>query len=236
MERADILSSLAASGADTAPEVLTDLAAEFDIPAADLLVIAGHPVPAELLPPQRDAAIMKQFAYRVSHCDHAQLALLADFVRAQPRLDAVAPFVQSTSPYFTPAESGLGAVFNGMIRNRGFGAKELPFVGLSLSTLFGMVSDWRPTPNRRYELCAIAGLLGWRLPDLFAVVGEPYSPDFRPALLCRHVGRVFMAAIPLTTAQLIECAQEADRLSARESHGAWQPVSEGSVAECPDFP
>ncbi|MFE6082679.1 hypothetical protein [Streptomyces virginiae] len=178
---------------------------------------------------------MKQFAYLASHCDHAQLAALEGFVGSLPDIKAPGPFVQPTSPYLTPTESGLAAVFNGMIRNRGFGIRELPFLGLSLSTLRRMVEDWQPTPNRRYELCAIAGPLGWQLPDLFAVVGEPYSPDLRPVQLCRHVGRVFTAAVPLTTSQLIECAQEAGRLSARENHGAWQPVSQGFVAECPDF-
>lgn len=44
MERAIVLSSLAASGTDTAAQRLTELAAELDIPAADLLVVAGHPV------------------------------------------------------------------------------------------------------------------------------------------------------------------------------------------------
>ncbi|WP_327411512.1 hypothetical protein [Streptomyces sp. NBC_01233] len=236
MGRADLLSNLAASGTDTTPETLAELATELDVPPADLLVIAGHPVPAELLPPKRDATITEQFAYRVSHCDHAQLASLEDFVRSLPHLDAPGPFVEPTSPYPTPAESGPAAVFNGLLRNRGFGIKELPFAGLSRSTLRAMVSDWGPTPHRRYQLCAIAGPLGWRLPDLFAVVGEPYSPDFRPAHLCRHVGRVFTAAVPLSTTQLIECAQEADRLSARENHGVWHPVSQGSVAECPDHP
>ncbi|MFJ2778646.1 hypothetical protein [Kitasatospora sp. NPDC087315] len=48
--------------------------------------------------------------------------------------------------------------------------------------------------------------------------------------------RVFTAAVPLTTAQLIETAEEADRLSAREDHGVWQPVSQGFAEECPDFP
>lgn len=68
MERTTILSSLAASGTDTAPQRLTELAAELDIPAADLLVVAGKPVPAKLLPPKRDAGVMRQFAYRVSYC------------------------------------------------------------------------------------------------------------------------------------------------------------------------
>ncbi|MEV7783261.1 hypothetical protein [Kitasatospora sp. NPDC088351] len=48
--------------------------------------------------------------------------------------------------------------------------------------------------------------------------------------------RVFTAAVPLTTAQLIETAEEADRLSVREDHGVWQPVSQGFAEECPDFP
>ncbi|MFF1844930.1 hypothetical protein ACFVW5_07565 [Streptomyces sp. NPDC058232] len=65
MERAIVLSRLVASGTDTAAQRLTELAAELDIPAADLLVVAGHPVPAELLPPERDARVMRQFAYRV---------------------------------------------------------------------------------------------------------------------------------------------------------------------------
>ncbi|MFJ3728481.1 hypothetical protein ACIPYQ_38765 [Streptomyces sp. NPDC090045] len=235
MERIDLLSSLLTSGTDTAPQALAELAAELDVPTADLLVLAGHPVPAELLPPQRDAKITEQFTYRVSHCDHAQLAALEDFVRSLPHLDAPGPFVQPAPRYYTPAESGLGAVFYGLLRNRGFGVKELPFAGLSRSTLFRMVSEWGPSPHRQYQLCAVAGPLGWRLPDLFAAIGEPYSPDLRPAHLCRHVGRVFTAAVPLTTTQLIECAQEADRLSAREDQGVWQPVSQGSVATCPDF-
>ncbi|MFD0120664.1 MULTISPECIES: hypothetical protein [Streptomyces] len=50
MERTNVLSNLAANGSDTAPDVIAELAFEFDIPTADLLVIAGHPVPTELLP------------------------------------------------------------------------------------------------------------------------------------------------------------------------------------------
>ncbi|MCG6500038.1 hypothetical protein [Kitasatospora sp. A2-31] len=236
MERADTLSKLAASGSDTTPQRLTELAAELDMPVADLLVVAGRPVPAELLPPERDAKVMRQFAYRVSHCDHLQLASLEGFVRSLPCAAVQAPFVQPTSPDHRPAETGFAAVLNGLVRNRGFGIRELPFMGLSLSTLFGMASRSEPSPHRRYQLCAVAGPLGWRLPDLFAVADEPYSEELRPVQLCRHVGRLFVAAVPLTTAQLIETTEEANRLSARENHGAWQPVSEGFVAECPDFP
>ncbi|MFD4974265.1 hypothetical protein [Streptomyces sp. NPDC058424] len=236
MERAIILSSLAARGADTAPQQLTELAAELDIPAADLLVVAGHPVPAELLPPERDAKVMRQFAYRVSYCDHSQLAALENFVRTLPRVDAPGAFVQPAWPSRRPAETRFAAVLGGLIRNRGFGIHELPFMGLSLSTLHGMVWRWEPSPHRRQQLCAVAGPLGWTLPDLFAVADEPYSQEFRPVLHCRHLGRLFAAAVPLTTAQLIDTAEEADRLSVREDHGAWQPVSQGFAEECPDFP
>ncbi|MFB7977786.1 hypothetical protein [Streptomyces vinaceus] len=236
MEPADILSQLVARGRGTTPAALIELAAELDLPPADLLVIAGHPVPGELLPPQRDARITKQYASCVSHCDHARLSSLEEFVRSLPRLEAAGPFEQPASTYVTPAESGLAAVFNGLVRNRGFSISELPFLGLSRSTLNGMVSCWGPSPHRRFQLCATAGLLGWRLPELFAVFGEPYSPEFRPVVLCRHVGRVFSAGVFLTDAQLIECAREALRLSASENRGAWQPVSQGFVGECPDFP
>ncbi len=236
MERAIILSSLAASGTGTAPQRLADLAAELGIRVADLLVVAGHPVPSELLPPERDARVMRQFAYRVSHCDHSRLAALEAFVRSLPRVTAPGPFVQPSWPGRRPAETRLATVLGALIRNRGFGVRELPFMGLSLSTLYGMVWRCDPSPHRRQQLSAVAGPLGWTLPDLFAVADEPYREEIRPMLHCHHLGRVFAAAVPLTTAQLIETAKEADRLSVREDRGAWQPVSQGFAEECPDFP
>jgi hypothetical protein len=236
MERATILRSLVASGTDTAPRRLVELAAELGIPAADLLVVAGHPVPAELLPPERDADVMRQFAYRVSHCDHAQLAALEAFVRSLPRVAAPGPSVRPVSPYARPAETRFAATLSGLIGNRGFTIRELPFLGLSLSTLYGMVWRWEPNRYRRQQQCAVAGPLGWALPDLFAVADESYSAELRPMVHCHHLGRVFTAAVPLTTAQLIETAKEADRLSVRADHGAWQPVSQGFAGECPDFP
>ncbi|MFD8705359.1 hypothetical protein ACFV1W_22550 [Kitasatospora sp. NPDC059648] len=232
MERAEILSSLAASGTDTAPERLTELADELDIPAADLLVVAGHPVPAELLPPERDAKVMRQFAYRVSHCNHSQLALLEGFVRSLPRVAASAPFVQPTSPYHRPAETGFGAELSGLIRNRGFGIRELPFTGLSLSTLFGMVSSREPSPHRRYQLCALAGPLGWTLSDLFAVANEPHTGEIRPVQHCHHPGRVFAAVVSLTTAQLIEAA--ADETLFRRLPGLRLAVPYESIRYCTD--
>lgn len=232
-ERAIILSSLAASGSDTAPQRLTELAAEFGVLAADLLVVAGHPVPTELLSSERDARVMRQFAYRVSYCDHSQLAALEAIVRSLPRVAAPEPFVQPMLRGRRPAESRFAAVLAALIRNRGFGIRELPFMGLSLSTLHGMVWRWDPSPHRRQQLSAVAGALGCTLPDLFAVADEPYSEELRPML--HHLGRVFEAAVPLTTAQLIEVSEEAGRLSFRVDHGVRQPVSQGFAEECPDF-
>ncbi|MFC8850312.1 MULTISPECIES: hypothetical protein [unclassified Micromonospora] len=42
-----------------------------------------------------------------------------------------------------------------------------------------------------------------------------------------------MTLSPRTTEQLVRAAREADRLSAREDHGAWRPVSYG-IDDCPD--
>ncbi|MER7681521.1 hypothetical protein [Streptomyces sp. NPDC096934] len=235
MERAIILSELAASGADATPQRLTELATELDIPAADLFVVAGHPVPTELLPPERGARIMAQFAYRASHCDHSQLAALEAFVRSLPHVAASEPSVPPSWPGRRPAETTFAAVLGAMIRNRGFSVRELPFMGLSLSTLHRMVRRWDPSPHHRQQLAAIAGPLGWTLADLFAVADEPHSEELRPMVHCHHLGRVFAAAVPLTTTQLIKAAEEADRLSVREDHGVWQPVSQGFAQECPDF-
>ncbi|MER7913364.1 hypothetical protein [Streptomyces sp. NPDC096068] len=235
MKRATLLTELAASGTGTSLSRLAGLAVELDVPEADLLVLAGRPVPAELLPPERDPETVRRFTHRVAHCDHAQLAALEGFVRALPRVAAPGVRVGPPSPYHRPAETGFAAVLDGLIRNRGFGVRELPFMGLSRSTLYGMVSRREPSPHRRYQLRAVAGPLGWTLPDLFAVAGEPYGEEIRPVLLCRHVGRVFTAAVPLSTAQLAEAAEEADRLSGREDHGVWQPVSQGFAEECPDY-
>lgn len=235
MDRACILSSLAAGGTDTAPRRLTELAAELGLPVADLLVVAGHPVPAKLLPPERDTRVIRRFADSVSHCDHARLAALEAFVRSLPRVAAPEPVGQPAWPGRRPAETRFAAVLGGLIRNRGFGIHELPFMGLSLSTLHAMVWRWDPSRHRRQQLSAVAGPLGWTLPDLFAIADEPYSAQIRPMLHCHHLGRVFTAAVPLTTAQLIESAQEADRLNVREDRGAWQPVSQGFAEECPDI-
>ncbi|MFF2076507.1 hypothetical protein ACFVXG_17320 [Kitasatospora sp. NPDC058162] len=245
MERAEILNKLAVGSAATVPQepaapaalaALATLAAELDLPLADLYVITGRPVPADLLPPERDVKAMEHFAYLASHCDHAQLAALEAFVRALPRTDAPGPFVQPASPHRRPAETGWAAVLNGLLRNRGFGVRELPFTGLSRPTLHQMVSRWEADRHRQFRLRCLAGPLGWTLPDLFALVGEPYSEELRPVVHCRHLGRVFTAAVPLTTAQLLQASEQVHRLRGGRNTGAWQPVSEGFVGQCPDYP
>ncbi|MFC9269752.1 hypothetical protein ACFTXJ_18505 [Streptomyces zhihengii] len=235
MERADILGGIAASGTDTTARRVTERAAELDIPVADLLAVAGHPVPADLLPPERDAEAVRAFAYRASHCDHPQLAALEAFVRSLPRDAAAETGTRLPWPGPRPARTGCSAVLGELIRNRGFGIRELPFLGLSRSTLNMMVERWEPNPHRRQQLSAIAGPLGWTLPDLFAVAGEPYGEGIRPMVHCHHLGRVLAAAVPLTTAQLVDAAAEADRLSARPDQGVWQPVSQGFADGCPDL-
>lgn len=43
--------------------------------------------------------------------------------------------MQPSSPSHNPAETGFAAALDGLIRNRGFAIRDLPFMGLSLSTL-----------------------------------------------------------------------------------------------------
>ena len=57
MERAEILRDLAARGADTDPARCAELAARLGMLVSDLLVVARHPVPADLVPPERDARV-----------------------------------------------------------------------------------------------------------------------------------------------------------------------------------
>jgi hypothetical protein len=105
-----------------------------------------------------------------------------------------------------------------------------PFVGLSRSTIRGKLGGaW----HRLSQLQAVAGPPGWRTADLAALAGGEIQPlDYGP-ILCHHVGAVFLAATHCTTEQLTRAARQADQLSAREDHGAWQPVSYG-IDECPD--
>ncbi|MFF5225451.1 hypothetical protein [Dactylosporangium sp. NPDC000521] len=79
----------------------------------------------------------------------------------------------------------------------------------------------------------MAGPLGWGVEDLTALVGEPLRSLDHGPIRCHHVGAVFLAAVPRTTGQLVRAAHEADRLSAREGHGAWRPVPYG-IGDCLD--
>jgi hypothetical protein len=237
MERADLLRRLAARGADADPARCVELAARLGMLVPDLLVVAGHPVAGDLLPPERDARVMKEFAYRATFCDHAQMAALVDFIRMPPS-EAPEPPLPRAAPrnvYWRPEASYLSTVLYGLIRNRGFGPRELPFMGLSQSTIFGLLSG-RTTAqeHRRFQLSAMAGPLGWKLEDLLAVAGEPTSERGRFVMHCHHLGQVFVAAIGLTTGQLIEAAKQADRLSGRVNR-AWRPFSHGSAIACPDL-
>ena len=53
--------------------------------ASDLMVIAGHPVPAELRPPERDRQVVREFAYRVTFCDHPQMGARRSSTRCRPQ-------------------------------------------------------------------------------------------------------------------------------------------------------
>lgn len=238
VKRTDILRSLVNHGTDTTPPRCAEIAADLDLLTSDALTSAGHPVPTELLPPQRDARVMKGFAYRVSHCNHAQMAALTDFIRTLP----IAPAEPSTSTgparkvYAAPDAGHFALILDGLLRNRGFGPKELPFMGLSLSTIYGsMLTQDRRDEHRWYQLSNVAGPLGWRFEDLTAIAHEPPSERPRYAIHCHHLGQVYIAAIHHTTEQLIEIAKQADRLTERSNQGAWQPVSDGFAKECPDL-
>lgn len=237
MERADILRDLVIRGSDTDPARCAEIAADLGLLTSDILAVAGHPVPANLLPPERGARVVKEFAYRASHCNHAQMAALMDFIHRLP----VVPTESSPPPalgqkvYARPDAGRLATAFDGLMRNRGFGPRELPFMGLSLSTIHGILGRDRHDEHRWFQLSNIAGPLGWRFEDLVAVTDEPPSARPRYAMHCHHLGQLYVEAIRLTEGQLIEVAEQADRLSERPEQGAWRPVGQGFAMECPEL-
>ncbi|MGW4465269.1 hypothetical protein [Micromonospora sp. NPDC004704] len=227
MRRAEVLHDLLGKGRGYDMPRMETLAAELGLPVADVLVVGGNPVPGDLLPPDRDRKVMRAFTYRVTYCNHPQLAALREFLLALP-VEGAAP---EPWPARDPADQDpFPAILHGLMRNRGFGVYEFPFVGLSISTIRGMLGGaW----HRLSQLQAVAGPLGWSTEDLAILAGEPVQPlDYGP-MFCHHVGAVFLAAVPCTTEQLVRAARQADRLSAREDHGAWHPVSQG-IHDCPD--
>ena len=225
-------------GTDTTPERCAQIAADLDLLGSDALTIAGHPVPAELLPPQRDTRVMKEFAYRASYCNHAQMSALIDFIRALPAapFDPATPTDPDPKVYAAQDAGHFATILVGLMRNRGFGPRELPFMGLSLATIYsGMLTHDRRDEHRWFQLSNMAGPLGWRFEDLTVIADEPPSDRGRYAMHCHHLGRVYIAAIRHTTEQLIEIAKQADQLSQRSNHGAWRPVADGFAKECPDL-
>lgn len=227
MTRTVALRDLLDNGRDCNTPRLEAIAAELGLPVADVFVVAGHPVPGDLLPPDRDKTVMRAFAYRVTYCNHPQLAALREFLLAMPDEGAA---LQPRPARDLADPDPFPAVLHGLMRNRGFGVREFPFVGLSISTIRGMLGGaW----HRLSQLQAVAGPLGWSTEDLATLAGEPLRPLEYGPMFCHHVGAVFLAAVPRTTEQLVRAAREADRLSAREDHGAWQPVSVGTY-DCPD--
>ena len=231
MARAEVLHDLVVNGRGHSHERLHELANSLGLLAADVFVIAGQPVPACLLPPARDPKVFSEFTYRVTFCNHAQLAALESFVLSLPQASAepasAVPYDAIAAP---PGTDRFPGIFDGLMRNRGLGVRNMPFTGLSQSTIRGMVSGrWYSV----HQLRAMAGPLGWTFEDLIAVAGQPLGNWAVGGTLCRHVGKVYVAAIPLTSGQLFQAAVEADRLSGREDHGAWKPWN-SDPDPCPD--
>ncbi|GAB2627335.1 hypothetical protein Aab01nite_80650 [Paractinoplanes abujensis] len=183
---------------------------------SDRLVLERQPVPGRLLPPPRAREVVRGYAYRVTFCDHEQLAVLRDFVAA---LEVAEPEQPAAPPGDRPIVAGL-------LRNRGFGLYELPFLGLSRSTVNKMMRSDRNWPTLRH-LKPVADFLDWPLAELAAVGEVPMAPIDDPVFssVCRHVGAIYAAAALLTTEQLVRVGAEADRLSARIDHGVWQPFA-----------
>ncbi|MEU7867119.1 hypothetical protein [Dactylosporangium sp. NPDC049140] len=227
MTRTEVLRDLLSYGRDYDTPRLEELAAELGLPVADVLVVAGHPVPGRLLPPDRDREVMEAFTYCVTYCNHPQLASLREFLLALPDEGATPEPRLARDP---ADPDPFPAILHGLMRNRGFGVYEFPFVGLSISTIAGMLrGKW----HKLGQLQQVAGPLGWSVEDLATLAGEPLQPLEHRPMFCHHVGAVFLAAVPRTTEQLVRAAREADRLSARVDHGIFHPVSQG-IYDCPD--
>lgn len=232
VERADVLRDLVTNGKDHDPARLDELGTKLGMLVSDVLVVAGYPVPVHLLPPPRDREIMRAFAYCVTFCDHAQLASLKSFVFSLPSAGPVPLLpVPQKMEAARPGEDRFPDILGGLMHNRGFEVREMPFTGLSLATIYGMLNGRH---HRLQSLNAMAGPLGWTLEDLAAVADEPLGQFGDCSTLCGHVGQVYMAAIRLTTEQLVQAGKEADRLSGRTDQGSWRPVSHGLGGECLD--
>lgn len=163
MTRAEALRDLVARGRQFDAARLHTLADELGLPLSDILVIAGHPVPAHLLPPARDREILEEFAYRVTFCDHARLEALENYVSCLALSNpASAPEGPEDAEATASGMDRFARIFSGFLRNRGFGVRELPFAGLSRVTVKGMMGSGWP---KLQQLNAMAGPLGWSVED-----------------------------------------------------------------------
>jgi len=134
--RSEILWDLLTNGRRYDTSQLEQHAVRLGLPMADVLVVAGHQVPGRLLPPDREQNALRALAYRVTYCNHGQLAALHEFLSALPALGTP----PAPRPARDPADvDPFPAVLQGLMDNRGFGLRELPFVGLSMSTVRGML-------------------------------------------------------------------------------------------------
>ncbi|RSM84893.1 hypothetical protein DMH04_18675 [Kibdelosporangium aridum] len=209
MTRAEVLQDLLANGTEHSSGTLRRSAAELDLPLADLLVIAGHPVPAHLRPPERDPEAVYAFINRGTYFSHSQLASLKDFVVSLAEERPAVEAVESAALIRKP--SGSGEIVTGFIQNRGFPVDRLHYVtALAKSTIRRLLHG---SPIGPRALRVVAFLLGWRFADLAVVAGvEPEPGEVVRGLPCHHLGQVFIAAIPLTTEQLWQAVAEADRI------------------------
>ncbi|RSM84892.1 hypothetical protein DMH04_18670 [Kibdelosporangium aridum] len=184
------------NGPSYEPARLYELAAELDLLVSDVLVVAGHPVPARLRPPARDRDVMRAFARQFVTADHARLASVKNLIVAMASTNP-AP----EGPASAPAGRAFHEIFTGLLRNRGLDARSMPFTGLSVSTIYG-VAEGRS--HSLQQLSVVAGPLAWQFDDLVAIADEPPGDFGSCPTMCRHVGEIFIAAIPLTTSQLVE--------------------------------
>lgn len=209
---------------------LYELAEELDMLASDLFVIAGQPVPPHLLPPPRDPEVMRAFTASVIRCHRAQLAPLKDWVWSlRPTVPRSLDFTAFRIP-IAPLDDGFGDIAHGLMQNRGFGLMEMPFTGLSRASIEGVL-DGREFGLQRIK--ALADALGWRLQDLAAVADIPLGDFENLSILCRHAGEVFVAAIPLTTEQLVQANEQARLRIAKGPYG--EPEAAWGHRNCDDL-
>jgi hypothetical protein len=202
--------------------LLRALGPALGLPAADLFVLAGQPVPDDLTPVTRNPHwSVRGLVHDTAQMSAANRRLLLAAMRAQP------PVVREgrggvDRPYHR-YEPGFGAVLVQLTHNRNLGwlctAQALHAVSdgriyLSAATIGGV---GRGTVAATPELVAgFAGVLGIPAADL-AALGGLRLPEGLPPLHPRaaDVAAVIREARRLTTAQLAQVGLTARRLAGR---------------------